>query len=146
MASACLSAAGRTKESEIMLKNRLGRIALAAVLAFGVLAIGTTQSSAIDVMNGFQGPYRVIKSFALVSFEYGVWTKHANGQAMEHECTNNQGYCFVHVARQLFLDNCTTSAADAAEPGMCGVGAAEPQGIGCPMASEASTAVRRARS
>jgi len=112
-----------------MLKNRLGRIALAAVLAFGVLAIGTMQSSAIYVMNGFQGPYRVIKSFDLVSFEFGVWTKHSNSEAMEHECTNNQGYCYFHVARQLFLDNCTTSAADGTE---CGVGAAELQGIGLP--------------
>jgi hypothetical protein len=36
------------------------------------------------------------------------------------------------VARQIFFDNCTISAADGTEPGMCGVGAAEPQGIGLP--------------
>ena len=115
-----------------MLKNRLGRIALAAVLASGVLAIGTTQSSAIDVMNGFQGPYRIIKTYAVVSFEYGYWQSKVNKQAIQYKCNNNDGYCYFSVARSLFIDNCTTSAADGADPGMCGVGAAEPQGIGLP--------------
>ncbi|MBW2236608.1 MAG: hypothetical protein JRG85_14570 [Deltaproteobacteria bacterium] len=117
-----------------MIKKRLSRIALAAILAFGVLSIGTTQSSAIEVMNGFKGTYRVIKSFALVSFEYGVWHKRRNQQAIEHKCDTktNLGYCLFHVARTLFFDNCTLGAADEAEPGMCAVGAAMPQGAPLP--------------
>jgi hypothetical protein len=105
-------------------------------LAFGVLAIGTTQSSAIDVMNGFQGPYRIIKTYAVVSFEYGYWQSKVNNQAIEYECKNNDGHCYFFVSRSLFIDNCTTSAADGADPGMCGVGAAEPQGITSDFGSE----------
>jgi hypothetical protein len=136
MASACPYATGRTKESENMLKNRLSRIALAAVLALGVLSIGTTQSSAIDVQNGIQGPYRVIKAYAVVGFQYGYWQAKVKNQAIEYECKNNDGYCYFIVSRSLFIDNCTTSAIDGADPGMCGVGAAEPQGIPTGFGSE----------
>jgi hypothetical protein len=115
-----------------MLRNRVGRIALGAVLAFGVLSIGTTQSSALDVQNGLQGPYRIIKSFALVTFEYGVWAKRMKQEAVEHECQSNDKRCHFHVARTLFFENCTVAGAGTAEPGMCGVGVAEPQGLPLP--------------
>ncbi len=45
-------------------------------------------------------------------------------------------HCYFNVAQDLFLDNCSTSAVDGAEPGMCGVGAAEPQGIASGFGSE----------
>jgi hypothetical protein len=114
-----------------MLRNRLARVALAAVLGICVLSIGTTKSSAIPAMNGQS--YRVIKNFVGVAFQYDVWRKFKKNEAMNHECqpTNGQvdsippGYCYLDVARQVFFDNCTVSASDAAE---CNVGEAQPQG------------------
>jgi hypothetical protein len=126
MVSVCPYAAGRAKESETMLKNRLGRIALAAVLSFGVLSVGTTQSSAIDEMNGFHGPYRVIKNYAAVGFQYNAWRSFTKKQTTNHECSPRvKDTCWVDVASQVFFDNCTTSAGGTVE---CGVGEAQPLG------------------